>query len=229
MVVPVGGGGLCSGMAVALKDASPDIRVVGVQAAGAACFVVSLAAGEPRETERCETIADGIAVRRPGDLTFAHVQALVDEVVTVDDETISRAIVLLLERAKLVVEPAGAVAVGALLAGTSLPRPPVVAVLSGGNIDPLLLQHIVTSGLTAEGRFVSIRTRVADRPGELHRLLGLLAEERANVVAVEHHRFGRRLGLGEVEVVLELETRGPQQMDRLAGKLQDSGYAFERI
>ncbi|MBW3579228.1 MAG: threonine ammonia-lyase [Actinobacteria bacterium] len=229
IVVPVGGGGLCSGIAVAIKDTSPAARVVGVQAAGAASFPPSLAAGEPRDAPRCDTIADGIAVRRPGELTLAHVQALVDEVVTVDDDAIARALLLLLERAKLVVEPAGAVGVAAILTGACDLQPPIVAVLSGGNIDPLLLQHVVTSGLTAEGRFVAIRTRVADRPGELHRLLGLLAEERANVVAVEHHRFLRRLRMEEVEVVLELETRGPDHVEAISQRMLAADYPFERV
>ncbi|MDP8931344.1 MAG: threonine ammonia-lyase [Actinomycetota bacterium] len=227
VVVPVGGGGLVSGVAAAIKDARPEVRVIGVQASGAAAFPPSLAAREPREVDPIDTIADGIAVNKPGALTLAHVQALVDEVPTVDDDAIARALVLLLERAKLVVEPAGVVGVAALLAGQLTPRPPVAVVLSGGNIDPLVLQHVVTSGLTAEGRYLTIRTRVADRPGELHGLLGLLAEQRANVVAIEHHRYGRRLRLEEVEVVIELETRGPDHTDDLRQCMRDAGYPVD--
>ncbi|MDQ4130116.1 MAG: threonine ammonia-lyase [Actinomycetota bacterium] len=227
VVVPVGGGGLVSGVAVAIKDARPQVRVVGVQAEGAAAFPASLAAGEPRRVEQCETIADGIAVSKPGRLTLAHVRTLVDEVVTVDDSTIARALVLLLERAKLVVEPAGAAGVAALLAGRFAAQPPVVAVLTGGNLDPLVLQHLVTSGLTAEGRYLTLRTRVTDRPGELHGLLGLLASEGANVVAVEHHRYGRRLRLEEVEVVIELETRGHDHADRLRDSMRGAGYPVD--
>lgn len=225
VIVPVGGGGLISGMAVALRSERPDIRIVGVQAAGAASFRGSLAAGEPRAIASCDTIADGIAVKRPGDLTLAHVRELVDEIVLVDDETIARAVVLLLERAKLVVEPSGAAGVAAILAGATELEAPVMVVLSGGNIDPLVMQHLVTSGLTAEGRYATVRTRVPDRPGELHRLLGLVAELRANVVTVEHHRFGRRLKLGQVEVLLELETRGPDHIERLLAALEGHGYA----
>lgn len=228
VIVPVGGGGLCSGIAVAVRDRAPDVRIVGVQAAGAAAFRASLEAGRPVDADTVDTIADGIAVKRPGELTLAHIDALVDDVVEVGDDAIARALLLLLERAKLVVEPAGAAGVAALLEGVDTSGP-VVAVLSGGNIDPLVLQHVVTSGLAAEGRFLTLRTRVTDKPGELHRLLGLLAEEGANVVAVEHHRFGRRLRLEEVEVIIELETRGPDHIGRIRGRLRDSGYPVDRI
>jgi threonine dehydratase len=225
LVVCVGGGGLVSGVAVAAAALRPDVRVVGVQAAGAASFPASLDAGGPTTLPTMDTIADGIAVKRPGALTLAHVQALVDEVVTVDDETIARAVTLLLERAKQVVEPAGAVGVAALLAGLVEPGDgPTVAILSGGNIDPLVLQHIITGGLAAEGRYVTLRTRVPDRPGELARLLALVAAERANVVTVEHHRFQRRQRFGQVEVVLELEARGPEHIATLRDALQRAGY-----
>jgi threonine dehydratase len=229
VLVPIGGGGLASGVGVALKALRPDVRIVGVQAAGASSFGASLTAGEPRALEHVETIADGIAVKRPGDLTLAHVEALVDEVVAVDDEDIARAVVLLLERAKLVVEPAGAVGAAAILAGVGHVESPAVCILSGGNIDPLVMQHLVTSGLTAEGRYVTLRTRIPDRPGELGRLLTMLGEERANVVTVEHHRFGRRLRLGQVEVVLELETRGLDHIEHLREHLQDLGYPVSTI
>ena len=224
VVVPMGGGGLVSGIAVAVKDQRPDVHVVGVQAAGCASFPASLDAGAPRELPRAQTIADGIAVKKPGEITLAHVAALVDEVVVVDEDSIARALVLLLERAKLVAEGAAAASVAAILEKEATLTPPVVAIVSGGNIDPLLLQHVVTSGLAAAGRYVSLRTRVADRPGELHRLLGMLAEERANVVAVEHHRFGRRLRLEEVEVVLELETRGHEHIEHIKTVLRERGY-----
>ncbi|MBW3561593.1 MAG: threonine ammonia-lyase [Actinobacteria bacterium] len=228
VVVPVGGGGLCSGVAVALRDAAPHVRIIGVQAAGAAAFRRSLAAGEPVDAPDVETIADGIAVKRPGELTLHHIDELVDEIVEVPDDAIARALLLLLERAKLLVEPAGAAGVAALLEGAEFTSP-TVAVVSGGNIDPLVLQHVITSGLTAEGRFVTVRTRVPDKPGELHRLLGILAEERANVVAVEHHRFGRRLQLEEVEVIIELETRGPDHIARIRERLRDSDYPVDRM
>lgn len=228
VVVPVGGGGLIAGLAVAVRAVRPDVRIVGVQASGAAAVARSVEAGQAVELDRPDTIADGIAVRRPGELTLAHVRELVDEMVAVDDAAIARAVVLLIERAKLVAEPAGAAAVGALLAGRVAVRPTTVAVVSGGNIDPLVLNHLVTSGLAGEGRYVTVRTRVTDRPGELHRLLGLIASERANVVGVEHHRFGRRLRLGQVEVVVELETRGPDHIHALLDTLEEAGYSITR-
>ncbi len=224
VVVCVGGGGLISGMAVALRALSPDTRIVGVQAEGCASFAASLAAGSPQELPTSSTIADGIAVKRPGELTLAHVDQLVDEIVTVSDDELARAIVLLVERAKLVVEPAGAAAVAALLAGRIEPTGQTVATLSGGNIDPLVLQHLVTGGLATEGRFASLRTRVADAPGALSRLLALVADARANVVGVAHHRLERRLQIGHVEVVLELETRGHEHVAELRKALADAGY-----
>ena len=227
VVVPVGGGGLVSGIAVALREARPDVRIVGVQAAGCAAFPAALRTGEPADLPHGQTIADGIAVGRPGELTLAHVRSLVDEIVTVDDQQIARAVVLLLERAKLVVEPAGAAGVAAILAGVTEPVAPTVAVLSGGNIDPLVMQHLVTSGLTSESRYVTIRTRVPDRPGALVRLLRLMAEQRANVLGVEHHRLGRRLQLGQVEVVIELEVRGEDHIASIRRHLHDAGYPVE--
>ena len=229
VLVPVGGGGLVSGMAVVLRDARPDVRIVGVQASGAASFPASLVAGAPTEIDVVDTIADGIAVRRPGEVTLAHVDELVDEIVTVGDDVIARAVVLLLERAKLVVEPAGAVAVAAVLDGHLSLESPVVAVLSGGNIDPLLMNQLVTSGLTAEGRYVTLLTRIPDRPGELVRLLELIADARANVVGIEHHRFGRRLRLGQVEVVIELETRGADHVVELSLSMQRAGYPVSTV
>lgn len=233
VVVCVGGGGLISGTAVALKALRPDVRIVGVQAAGCSTFQASLAAGEPVAATDADTIADGIAVKQPGELTLAHVQALVDEWVTVSDEEIADAVVLLLERAKLVVEPSGAAAVAALIAGhvsraVGHPLPgPVVATVSGGNIDPLLLQHLVTGGLASQGRYATLRTRVSDRPGGLTGLLRVVARERANVVGVTHRRLESRLQLGEVAVVLELETRGPEHVAELTSALEHAGYPVQ--
>ncbi len=225
VLVSVGGGGLAAGMAVALRALKPDVRIIGVQAVGCAAFPPSLAAGEAVRLPNADTIADGIAVDRPGDLTFPHVRDLVDDVVAVTDEELSRAVVLLLERAKLVAEPAGAAAVAALLAGRgTLADGPVVATVSGGNIDPLVLQHLVTGGLTAEHRYITLRTRVPDAPGELARLLRTLADTRANVVGVQHHRIGSRLALGQVEVVIELETRGAEHVATIHQVLGLAGY-----
>ena len=171
IIAGVGGGGLISGIAVAAKAADPSIRVIGVQAAGAAAMPTSLKAGRPVRLESYATIADGIAVGRPGDLTFRHISELVDEIVTVTDEDISRAMVMLMERAKLVVEPAGAVAVSALMSGLVAAATPAVAVLSGGNIDPLLMMRVIDRGLAAAGRYLRVTVRCPDRPGQLAALL----------------------------------------------------------
>ncbi|MFI6226279.1 threonine ammonia-lyase [Micromonospora echinospora] len=224
IVTGVGGGGLVSGIAVVARALRPDVRVVGVQAAEAAAFPPSLAAGEPVRLPAYSTIADGIAVGRPGDLTFTHVHKLVDEVVTVTEEDISRALLMLLERNKQVVEPAGAVGVAALLAGAVEVGSPTVAVLSGGNIDPLLMLRVIEHGLAAAGRFLRITVRCVDRPGQLASLLTEIAEHRANVVDVVHQRVHPHLRLGEVEVALSVETRGAEHSDMLISALRASGY-----
>ncbi|WP_097319869.1 threonine ammonia-lyase [Paractinoplanes atraurantiacus] len=226
IITAVGGGGLISGIAVAAKALRPDIRVVGVQAAGAAAYPPSLAAGSPQKLVQGVTIADGICVLRPGDLNFAHVSKLVDEVVTVTDEDLSAALLVLLERHKMVVEPAGGAAFAALLTGAYVPPAdgPVVAVLSGGNIDPMLLLRVIEHGLASAGRFLRLAVRCDDRPGELARLLGRIAELRANVVEVGHSRQSPRLGFGQAEVALSVETRGPDHSDVLIGTLRDCGY-----
>ncbi|MDQ7907684.1 threonine ammonia-lyase [Phytohabitans sp. ZYX-F-186] len=224
IVTGLGGGGLLSGMAVAAKALKPDVRVIGVQAAGAAAYPPSLEAGAPVRLPHLSTIADGIAVGCPGDVTFAHVSKLVDGVVTVTDEDISRALLMLLERGKQVVEPAGAVGVAALMSGAVKAEPPVVAVLSGGNIDPLLLLRLIEHGLAAAGRFLRFTVRCGDQPGELAALLAQIAEQRANVVDVLHTRHNPRLRLGEVEVALSVETRGPEHSEKLIGALRARGY-----
>jgi threonine dehydratase len=224
IVTGVGGGGLISGIAVAVKAMRPDVRVIGVQAAGAAAFPRSLEAGRPVRLTSFGTIADGIAVGRPGDLTFAHVGKLVDQVVTVSDEDISRALLMLLERGKLVVEPAGSVGVAALLSGAVEVETPAVAVLSGGNIDPMLMLRVIEHGLAAAGRYLTFTVRCGDRPGHLARLLTQIAEHGANVVDVAHRRQDPRLRLGEVEVALSVETRGAEHSDRLVTALRGAGY-----
>lgn len=224
IVTGVGGGGLVSGIGVAVKALRPDVRVVGVQAASAAAFPPSLAAGEPVRLPSFGTIADGIAVGCPGALTFRHVRALVDEVVTVREEDISRTLLMLLERGKQVVEPAGAVGAAALLAGVVDVEPPVVTVLSGGNIDPLLMLRVIEHGLAAAGRYLRVTVRCSDRPGQLALLLSEIAEQRANVVDVEHQRANPHLRLGEVEVALSVETRGTEHSDTLISVLRASGY-----
>jgi threonine dehydratase len=224
VVVPIGGGGLISGIAAAIKGPRPDVRIFGVQAEGCASCPPSLAAGQPLQLETQATIADGIAVGRPGDLTLPHIADLVDDVVTVSDEDISRALLLCLERGKLVVEPAGAAGVAAVMAHAERFTPPVVVVLSGGNVDPLLLLRVLRHGLAAAGRFLAFRLRIPDRPGELARLLDVLAETQANVLDVEHLRTGPKLHLDEVEVAVQLETRGPDHCDEVLGRLREAGY-----
>jgi threonine dehydratase len=225
IITAVGGGGLISGLSVAVKSLRPDVRIVGVQAAGAAAFPPSLAAGSPQKLERGVTIADGIAVLRPGDLTFAHVSKLVDEVVTVTDDDLSAALLVLLERHKMVVEPAGAAGVAALMSGAHVPsRGPAVAILSGGNIDPMLLLRVIEHGLASAGRFLRLAVRCDDRPGELARLLTEIANQRANVVDVAHVRESPRLSFGEVEVALSVETRGPDHSTALISVLRAAGY-----
>ena len=224
IVVPIGGGGLISGVAVAAKARNPDIRIIGVEAAGAAAFPASLAAGKPVALDTVSTIADGIAVKNPGALTLAHVDEYVDEVVTVTEEAIARAVLLLVERAKQVVEPSGAAGLAAVLGGVGVFVEPVVVLLCGGNVDPLLLMRIIQSGMFEEGRYLMLRTRVVDRPGGLATLLGILADAGANIVAVEHHRLGTRLGVQEVEVAMEIETRGPQHIREVIACLRANGY-----
>ena len=224
IVVPMGGGGLISGVAAAVKARKPDVRIIGVEAAGASAFPASLAAGEPVGLPDVSTIADGIAVKTPGVLTLAHVDAYVDEIVTVTEEEIARAVLLLVERAKQVVEPSGAAGLAAVMGGHGLYVEPAVVLLCGGNVDPLLLMRIIQSGMFEEGRYLMLRTRVIDRPGGLAALMGILAEAGANIVAVEHHRLGTRLGVQEVEVALEIETRGPQHIRDVVKTLRQHDY-----
>jgi threonine dehydratase len=225
VVVCTGGGGLVSGIAAAVRARRPDVRVVAVQAETAACFPDSLEAGRPVQLDAMATMADGIAVAAPGELTLAHVRDLVDEVRTVSEEDLSRALLFCLERAKLVVEPAGVAAVAAVLADPAAFRAPVVAVVSGGNIDPVLLLKVVQHGMAAAGRYLSLRLRVPDRPGSLAAVLSELAEAGANVLEVEHERTATRLHIGEVEVFVVLETRGPDHAVEVVAALEQAGYA----
>jgi threonine dehydratase len=208
---------------VAVKAMRPDVRVVAVQAEDAAAYPASLAAGHPVPLERMATMADGIAVGCPGDVTFEVFRDVVDEVVTVSEDALSRALLLCLERAKMVVEPAGVAAVAAVLEEPRRFEPPVVAVLSGGNVDPILLLRVIQHGMIAAGRYLSFRVRIGDRPGELARLLRLLAELGANVLDVEHSRTGPKLHLGEVEVAVSVETRGPDHCEELLAALRRAG------
>ena len=212
VVIPVGGGGLASGISLALRAVKPGLRIVGVQAG-----------------QDGWTIADGIAVKSVGEMTGAILDKTLDDLVSVTDEEICEAIVLLLERAKLVVEGAGAVGVAALLAGKAGGEGPALALLSGGNIDPTVLISVMRHGLTVAGRYLALRTRIQDRPGELLKLLKLVAQERANVVSVEHHREGVDLPVTESEIALTLTMRDEHHCSVLLEALRSLGYHVDRL
>jgi threonine dehydratase len=221
LVVPIGGGGLASGIALALKELRPEVKIVGVQAATCAPFAGTEPSGH--------TIADGIAVKKPGELTSRILADRLDDVLTVTDREIAEAIVLLLERVKLVVEGAGAASVAALLGGGIRGSGPACALLSGGNIDATLLIEVARHGLTQAGRFLVMRTRIDDRPGALAQLLGLIADERVNVLSVEHHREGMDLPVTGTEVELTLAMRDDDHCAELLARLAEWGYATERV
>ena len=226
VVVPVGGGGLAAGVAVAVKSLDPAVQIVGVQAAAVAPFPASLAAGRPIPVKGGPTMADGIAVSRPGELAFGLLWACGARVLTVTEEGLSRGLLLCLERAKQVVEPAGAAGVAALLEHAEQIEPPAVVVLSGGNIDPLLLSKLLRHGLRAAGRYLAFRCRLPDRPGALATLLHELAGLGANVLDVWHERVTPRLQVGEVEVLLQVETRGPEHCEEVITELRRAGYTL---
>jgi threonine dehydratase len=216
VVVPIGGGGLCAGIATAIKETRPEVRVVGVQ---------SKASIEGAGF----TIAEGIAVKHPGKLTFSILDRRLDQLVSVDDEQIAEAILLCAERVKQVVEGAGAAALAAVLAGKIENEGKTAVVLSGGNIDPTLLITVMRHGLTVAGRYLGLRTRLRDRPGELAQLLQLLGAERVNVQSVEHHREGTGVGVDETEVELTVLTRDSAHCDQLIRTMREWGYDVERV
>jgi threonine dehydratase len=226
VVIPCGGGGFLGGVATAIKALAPQVRVVGVQAEAAAAYPTSLAAGQPVALAEMATIADGIAVGMPGDIPFAAIQANVDAMLTTSEESLSAALLQLLERSKLVVEPAGAAAVAAVMDRPEEFEPPVVAVLSGGNIDPLLLMAVIRHGMAADGRYLAFRVKISDRPGGLATLLNELGSVDANVLDVVHERTSARLHLDEVEVAMQLETRGPEHSAQVLSRLRDKGYSL---
>ena len=224
VVVPTGGGGLLAGVALAVKSVRPDVRVVGVQAKDAAAYPGSLEAGRPTPLEQRRTMADGIAVGRPGDLTFAAVRDHVDDVVTVSEDSLARAVLALAERAKLVSEPAGAAAVAALLDDPARFPTPCVAVVSGGNIDPLLLGKVIRHGMAAAGRYLNLHVTIPDVPGGLAKLLTVVGDSGANVLEVAHERISPLLSVDEVDVMLQLETRGSTHSDTVLSALRAQGY-----
>lgn len=224
VLVPTGGGGLLAGVAIAVKAMRPDVKVIGVQAEGAAAYPGSLEKGNPVALGSMKTMADGIAVGLPGEITFAAVRDHVDEILTVSEDSLSRALLALLERAKMLVEPAGAAAVAAMLDRPSEFRTPAVALLSGGNIDPLLLGKVIRHGMAAAGRYLNLQVCIPDVPGGLAQLLGEVSACAANVLEVMHERISPSLHLDEVEVHLQLETRGPQHAEQVLTRLRERGY-----
>jgi len=231
VVVPVGGGGLIGGVATAVKGIAPDVRVVGVQAAGASSVADSLRKGRLTEADQVDTIADGIAVRGVGERTFPVIRERVDEVVTVTDAEIANALVLLLERGKTLVEGAGAAPLAALLTDAFDVKADetVVPILSGGNVDLNLLTTVILRGLVDQGRYVKLRTVLKDRPGALDDLLDILTDERANIDAIQHDRTSRDVALNAAEVELELETRGEDHVERLLARLREAGYEVDLL
>jgi threonine dehydratase len=229
VVVPVGGGGLISGIATAVKAHDPDVRVVGVQAEGASSVADSLAKGHRVAREAVDTIADGIATRSVGERTFPVIQERVDEVVTVSDSEIAVAMMRLLERGKTLAEGAGAVPLAAVLEERFDydPGEVVVPVISGGNVDLNLLTTVLVRGLVETGRYLRLRTVLQDRPGALDDLLSILSAGRANIYAIQHDRTSRTIGLDDAEVELDLETRGPDHVDALVAALRDAGYEVD--
>lgn len=228
VLVPIGGGGLISGVAALMKlkaaELGRDIRVIGVQAANTAPFPVSLEAGSPVKISAKPTIADGIAVDVPGSLTFELVRKFVDEIVTVSDEDLSRAILLLVERAKLVVEPAGAAAVAAIISGQVREPGTAVAILSGGNIDPMMLEKVISQGLTASDRYMRIIIGLHDVPGHLARIATTLADINANVIEVLHTRHNKGMQITQVELEIAVETRGTEHAQLVLDSLRAAGY-----
>ncbi|WP_411967838.1 threonine ammonia-lyase [Haloferax sp. YSSS75] len=229
VVVPIGGGGLISGIATAIKEQYPDVRVVGVQAEQASSAADSLDKGTVQVLDEVDTIADGIAVRRIGDTTFEVIQERVDEIVTVSDEEIAVALTYLLERSKTLVEGAGAVALAALIFEKFDYEADevIVPALCGGNIDMNTLTTVVMRGLVETGRYLKIRTELKDRPGSLENLIGIIAEEKANIYAVRHDRTSRKIALNATEVEIDLEMRGPDHVDSLLAALRADGYEVE--
>jgi threonine dehydratase len=230
VVVPIGGGGLIGGIACAVKETNPSVTVYGVQPAKIASMKAAVLAGKPVTLAAAATIADGIAVRRAGERTLPMVQKYVDDIVTVEEEEIANAILLLLEREKTLAEGAGAAAIAAML-NRKLPLAGkrVAVLVCGGNIDVTLLSRIIERGLVKDGRLVRLRVHLPDYPGALHRLTGILAEHRANIVETSYDRAYHNVNLGDTAIDITMETRGPDHIAELIAALVAAGYAHERI
>jgi threonine dehydratase len=224
VVVCTGGGGLLAGTALAIKSLRPDIKVIGVQAEMAAAYPPSLAAGSPQMLPKMSTMADGIAVGKPGDVPFQIIQKHVDEIRTVSEASLARALLLTLERSKLQVEAGGIAAVAAILDDPDAFEGPVVATLSGGNIDPLLLNRVLRTGLATSGRFLMVQVRLGDQPGSLAKLVNCVAEMGTNIIQTSHTRMNPALAISEVDVELELETRGFEHREQILAQIVAQGF-----
>lgn len=232
ILVGVGGGGLLAGLSVAVrakeKELGKKIRIIGVQAEHAAAYPPSLAADALVPLKKVSTIADGIAVGRPGQLPFTIIKSLVDDVHTVSEDDIARALIFLLERNKLVVEPAGSVSVAALMSGSLTEKygdlGTTVCLLSGGNIDPMLMLKVIQRGLSAAGRFMTIKLMLTDRPGELTSISRIISEHDANVTGVDHTRLGGALSMGDVSITIDMETKGAEHCKEVIAALEAEGY-----
>jgi threonine dehydratase len=228
VLMGVGGGGLLAGVAVAIKararELGREIRIIGVQAENAAAYPPSLAADALVPLKKVSTMADGIAVGRPGQLPFSIIRELVDDVVTVSEDSLARALIFLLERAKMVVEPAGAVGVAALMDGKIENPGTTVAVLSGGNIDPMLMLKVIQRGLSAAGRYMTVRMMLDDRPGSLATIARIIAENDANVTGLDHTRVGGSISMGDVSITVNLETKGHQHGEQVLSALRAEGF-----
>ena len=230
VIVAIGGGGLAAGLACALRETNPNIRVIGVQSARLPSMILALEAGHVITVPAATTLADGIAVRRAGDRTLPMVQKYVDEIVTVEEEEIASAVLLLLEREKILAEGAGAASLAALLhRKVDVVGKNIVVVVSGGNMDVTLLSRIIERGLVKDGRLVRLRVHLLDYPGALHRLTGVLAELRTNIVATSYDRAYFGVNFGDTAIDLTMETRGPEHIDELSVALKQAGFVFERI
>lgn len=224
VVVCTGGGGLLAGTALAIKSLRPDIKVIGVQAEMAAAYPPSLAAGSPQMLAKMSTMADGIAVGKPGDVPFQIIAQHVDEIRTVSESSLARALLLTLERSKLQVEAGGIAAVAAILDDPDSFEGPVVASLSGGNIDPLLLSRVLRTGLAASGRFLMVQVRLTDQPGSLAKLLACVADLGSNIIQTSHTRMNPALAISEVDVEVELETRGFEHRELILAQIVAQGF-----
>ena len=228
IVVPIGGGGLISGIAIAVKSLKPQIKIIGVEAQGAACMKASRDSGKICNLTTAQTIADGIAVKCPGELTYGIIEKYVDDIVTVSDEEIASTILMLLERAKLVAEGAGAVSLAALVyKKTQQANKKIVAVLSGGNIDVNFISRIIDKGLVKTGRNVRLKTIMTDKPGNLQQFLRIIAENRANVISIHHDRLKADIAVDQALVEVALETQSPEHVKTLVNNLNQNGFVTQ--